>query len=144
MNQVRLPFKEKNIVLELNLSETLPPMLGDEQQISWVILNLLNNALQFTQSGGRVEVSTFLVENQIHVQVRDTGKGIPEESLEKIFNKFVQVKHPNDPTPGSVGLGLSIAKDIVEMYGGKIWVESELEKGSTFTFQLPVQQGMTT
>ncbi len=144
VGQVQLPFKEKNITVELKLPENLPSIVGDTQQISWVILNLLNNALQFTPSGGRVEVSALVSQNYLNVHVKDTGKGIPEESLEKIFNKFVQVKHPNDPTPGSVGLGLSIAKDIIEMYGGKIWVESEINKGSTFTFQLPVQQGTTT
>jgi signal transduction histidine kinase len=72
------------------------------------------------------------------VQVQDTGKGIAPEFREKIFDKFVQVKQSLSSTPGSVGLGLAIAKEIVEMYGGRIWVESEVNKGSTFSFRLPL------
>ena len=77
----------------------------------------------------------------IVVKVRDTGHGIPREYLEKVFDKFVQVKQGYDPTPGSVGLGLAIAKDIVDLYGGKIWAESELGHGSLFTFRIPVSRG---
>jgi two-component system, NtrC family, sensor histidine kinase KinB len=72
--------------------------------------------------------------------VKDTGKGIPTEYLDKVFDKFVQVKQSLNATPGSVGLGLAIAKEIVEMYGGKIWVESEVGKGTTFSFKLPATQ----
>ncbi len=72
------------------------------------------------------------------MQVSDTGRGIAPEHLNKIFDKFVQVKQSSDTTPGSVGLGLTIAKEIVEMYGGTIWVESELNHGSTFSFRLPL------
>ena len=75
----------------------------------------------------------------ILVQVKDSGKGIPIEQQDKIFNKFVQAKQTYDTTPGSVGLGLAIAKEIVEMYGGKIWVESAMNKGSVFSFRLPIE-----
>ena len=142
ISQVRLQFKERGITLNTILPPTLPGVYGDEQQLSWIVLNLLNNALQYTQAGGSVEISAKTMDGHISVCVKDTGKGIPPEFLDKIFDKFVQVKHPNDATPGSVGLGLSIAKDIVELYGGKIWVESEINKGSTFTFELPAQQGV--
>ncbi|MBI3190004.1 MAG: HAMP domain-containing histidine kinase [Ignavibacteriales bacterium] len=142
-NQVKLQFKEKGIEIAVTIPNSLPSITGDTQQISWVVLNLLNNAHQHTPSGGKVELSVSVAGDELLLSVKDSGNGIPKEYLGKIFDKFVQVKHPNDPTPGSVGLGLSIAKDIVEMYGGKIWVESEVKKGSTFTVQLPVQQGVT-
>ena len=141
VNQLQIQFNERGINLIVTVPETLPTILGDEQQLSWVIVNLLNNALQYTSQGGKVELSACAKEDTLRLMVKDTGKGIPREYFDKIFDKFVQVKHPNDPTPGSVGLGLSIVKDIVEMYGGKIWVESEVNKGSTFTVELPLSQG---
>jgi signal transduction histidine kinase len=76
----------------------------------------------------------------MRVDVIDTGVGISHENLEKVFDKFVQVKQTSDTTPGSVGLGLAIAKEIVEMYGGKIWATSTPGRGSTFSFQLPLFQ----
>jgi signal transduction histidine kinase len=141
VNQLQIQFTEQGIQLDCIVPEHFPMLKGDEQQFSWVILNLLNNALQYTNTGGKVEISASATNEAIRVSVKDTGKGIPPEFHERIFQKFVQVKHPNDPTPGSVGLGLSIVKDIIELYGGTIRVESEVNKGSTFTFELPLQQG---
>jgi NtrC-family two-component system sensor histidine kinase KinB len=135
-----LQFKEKQVQLGVTFDDGLPPLVGDEQHFLWVVSNLLNNALKYTDAGGKVEVVAGRKGNDVVVQVKDTGKGIPSEYLEKIFDKFVQIKHLYDTTPGSVGLGLSIAKDIVEMYGGKIWVESEVGKGSTFSFRIPLSQ----
>jgi NtrC-family two-component system sensor histidine kinase KinB len=140
LGPLRLPFREKNVELKASFGPDLPPLLGDEQQLSWVISNLVNNALRYTDSGGTVEVAACREGETILVTVRDTGRGIPGEYLEKIFDKFVQVKQTLDSTPGSVGLGLAIAKEIVEMYGGKIWVESEVNKGSLFSIQLPLRQ----
>ncbi len=142
VNQVKLQFKEHGIALNADLPEKFPFVFGEEQQLSWIVLNLLNNALQYTLAGGTVDITAKDLGEHISVTVKDTGKGIPPEYIDKIFDKFVQVKHPNDATPGSVGLGLSIAKDIVELYGGKIWVESQIGKGSTFTFELPADQGV--
>ncbi|HZY09938.1 MAG TPA: ATP-binding protein [Bacteroidota bacterium] len=136
-----LPFKEKGVEMKLSLEDDLPPLIADEQQLSWVISNLLSNALRYTDKGGCVEIIATPQGGSVIVQVRDTGQGIPQEYIENIFDKFVQVKQSTDFTPGSVGLGLAIAKDIVEMYGGKIWVESEVHKGSTFSFRMPAAQG---
>ena len=135
---LRLPFKEKGVELVLKIDTALPTLLGDEQQISWVISNLVNNALRYTGSGGTVEIRARQDAESMVLQVSDTGRGIAPEHLNKIFDKFVQVKQSSDTTPGSVGLGLTIAKEIVEMYGGTIWVESELNRGSTFSFRLPL------
>lgn len=134
-------FGEKGVGLRFDCDSDLPMIVGDEQHFTWVMSNLISNALQYTDKGGSVEVSVGVTDDNIIVTVRDTGHGIPTEYLEKIFDKFVQVKHTYDITPGSVGLGLAIAKDIVDLYGGKIWVESELGKGSLFTFRIPVGRG---
>ncbi|HUN64809.1 MAG TPA: ATP-binding protein [Bacteroidota bacterium] len=136
-----LPFREKGVALAVTAPERLPRFIGDEQQFSWVISNLVGNALRYTDAGGRVDIILRGdTENFLTVHVRDTGRGIAPEYLGKIFDKFVQVKETFDSTPGSVGLGLSIAKEIIEMYGGKIWVESTPGKGSVFSFQLPAVQ----
>ncbi len=136
----QLPFKEKGVELRINIDPDLPMLTGDEQQFSWVISNLVNNALRYTGSGGFVEVDAAAEGDHLRLRVRDTGRGIPAEYIDKIFDKFVQVKHSLNSTPGSVGLGLAIAKEIVEMYGGKIWVESQVDKGTTFSIQLPFAQ----
>ncbi len=136
---LQVQFNDKGVLLKITLDETLPLLRGDEQQFSWVISNLVSNALRYTDTGGRVEIVGTSSGEGILVQVKDTGKGIPVEQQGKIFNKFVQVKQAFDTTPGSVGLGLAIAKEIVEMYGGKIWVESAMNKGSIFSFRLPIE-----
>jgi PAS domain S-box-containing protein len=141
IHPLRIQFNEKQVELSVAVPEDLPAITGDEQQFSWVISNLVNNALKHTRSGGRVEVRAARNGENILLQVEDTGEGIPEEFIGKIFDKFVQVKQALDPTPGSVGLGLAIAKQVVEMYGGKIWVESELHKGTIFSVRLPVALG---
>lgn len=135
-----LQFKEKGVELILSLNDNIPSFVGDFRQFGWVVSNLVNNALRYTQEGGKVEIRTNIVDNFIQVQVIDTGRGIPKENINKIFDKFVQLKESMETTPGSVGLGLSIAKEIVEMYGGNIWVESELGKGSVFTFSIPIER----
>jgi NtrC-family two-component system sensor histidine kinase KinB len=137
---MHLQFQEKGIELIFNIDRHLPPLLSDEQHLSWVVSNLVNNALRHTQPGGKVEIIARTEGKSILFTVKDNGEGIPPEYIGKIFDKFVQVKGTLNATPGSVGLGLSIAKDIVEMYGGKIWVESEVHKGSTFSVRLPLAQ----
>ncbi len=134
-----LQFQEKGVVLENHVPADLPTIIADEQQISWVISNLVTNALKYTHTGGRVALSARKQEETIVVSVEDTGQGIAEEHQEKIFDKFVQVKRVADATPGSVGLGLAIAKEIVEAYGGRIWVKSQVGKGSAFSFTMPVK-----
>lgn len=134
-----LQFQEKGVLMENHIPADLPTILADEQQISWVISNLVTNALKYTGGGGRVVLSASKQADAIVVSVEDTGQGIAEEHQEKIFDKFVQVKRVADTTPGSVGLGLAIAKEIVEAYGGRIWVKSQVGKGSTFSFTLPLK-----
>ena len=139
LRPLQLMFTEKNIRLVTDVASDLPLLVADEQQLSWVITNLVTNALKNTDPGGTVTIRAREEGESLLVQVEDTGHGIPRDALERIFDKFVQVKRSSDSTPGSVGLGLSIAKEIVEMYGGRIWAESEPGKGSTFSFLLPLK-----
>jgi PAS domain S-box-containing protein len=137
---LRIQFQEKNVALSADLPVQLSPLVADEQALTSVITNLVTNALKYTDAGGRVIVRAREADGTLRVDVSDTGQGISEENLGKIFDKFVQVKRSADTTPGSVGLGLAIAKEVVEIYGGKIWAESTPGQGSTFSFQLPLTQ----
>jgi two-component system sensor histidine kinase BaeS len=112
--------------------------IGDSQRLTQVLLNLLANALEHTPTGGQVEVSTHRVEREVHVSVRDTGQGIPAEDLPHIFERFYRADKARSPETGGSGLGLSIARSLVEAHGGRIWAESVGGEGSTFTFALPL------
>lgn len=137
---LQLQFQEKDVALALEFPPVLPRVVADDQQLTSVITNLVTNALKYTNAGGKVTVRVREEDNSLRIDVEDTGQGISQENLGKIFDKFVQVKHSSDTTPGSVGLGLAIAKEIVELYGGRIWATSVPGKGSTFSFVLPVPQ----
>ncbi len=137
---LQLQFQEKNVALMLEFPPAFPRLVADEQQLTSVVTNLVTNALKYTGTGGTVTVRVREEDNALRIDVADTGQGISQENLGKIFDKFVQVKHSSDTTPGSVGLGLAIAKEIVELYGGKIWATSAPGKGSTFSFVLPLPQ----
>jgi signal transduction histidine kinase len=139
VKHIQLPFKEKSVELKLKLAGDLPNVNADSQQLGWVVSNLVTNALRYTPKGGTVEVITSKEDSYIIVKVKDSGRGIPGEFLNQIFDKFTQVKQVSESTPGSVGLGLAIAKEVVEMYGGRIWAESEIDEGSTFIFTIPIE-----
>lgn len=140
LRPLRVQFADKGVTLGLAVAPGLPHLLADEQQLSWVVTNLVTNALKYTGAGGTVDVRARREREALLVEVEDTGVGIASEHLENVFDKFMQVKRGPDSTPGSVGLGLAIAKEIVEMYGGRIWVASTEGKGSTFAFELPLNQ----
>jgi PAS domain S-box-containing protein len=134
---LRLPFEEKQIELALDIPENLPALSADSHQLNWVVTNLLSNAIRWTDTGGKVQLTATEDHHVLYVTVADTGHGIPQESLETVFDKFVQLKSSTETTPGSVGLGLAIAREVVEAHGGRIWVESQIGVGSTFFFTLP-------
>jgi NtrC-family two-component system sensor histidine kinase KinB len=138
LRPLQIQFDEKNIALVTEIPHELPHIVADQQQMSWVITNLVTNALKYTPSGGRVTVRLLPEEGSVRIDVADSGQGIKPENLERIFDRFVQIKDDNFSTPGSVGLGLAIAKEIVEMYGGRIWAESTYGRGSVFSVWLPV------
>jgi signal transduction histidine kinase len=134
--------EEKQIELRVKLpSEDDLLIQLDRGKIKQVLSNLIHNAIKFTPEEGTVTVSASSEDEWIKVRVSDTGIGIPEGELEKIFDRFYQVDSSLTRKVGGTGIGLSIAKEYVEMHGGKIWVESKLGKGSTFTFTLPKRGG---
>lgn len=128
--------KEKKIDLQINLEEKLPNVMIDEEKIKWVLNNLLSNAVRYTEKGS-IKIYGYIKENNICISVIDTGRGIPSNYLEKVFERFVRVEGFEIPEE-STGLGLSIAKEIVEIHGGKIWCESNVGIGSKFIFTIPL------
>ncbi len=128
---------DKNIRLKPDLDDDLPPLQADKTKFLSIVTNLLNNAIKFTPHGGSVAISAHHQAQDLVIQVSDTGIGIPKEDLPKIFNRFYRVQQPGKQIPGT-GLGLAIVKKIVIMHGGRINVESEPNKGSTFTVFLPL------
>ena len=110
---------------------------GDERRVRQVIFNLLSNAVKFTPAGGVVDVRATRVNGEVRVSVADTGPGIALEDHDRIFEEFQQTEAGVELHEGT-GLGLALSKRLVELHGGRIWVDSELGKGSTFVFTLPV------
>jgi signal transduction histidine kinase len=127
----------KNLRLETEMSDGLPLGEGDERRITQVLLNLVSNATKFTDAG-EVCIAVRAVNNTFLVTVADTGPGIPKAEQGRLFQEFYQVDSSDTKAKGGTGLGLAIAKRIVEMHGGRMWVESELGKGSIFCFELPI------
>ena len=127
---------DKEVELSFAVPEGLPQVKADANKITWVLTNLVSNALRYTDSGGHVRLFAEHFGSQIHTSVSDDGAGIPYEYQTKIFEKFVQVK--SDRPGGGSGLGLAICREIVRAHGGSIWVDSIPGEGSTFTFTLPV------
>jgi signal transduction histidine kinase len=130
--------QNKKLALKTEVAKSLPIGLGDEQRLTQVLLNLVGNAIKFTDRG-EVRVTAKSVNGHFAVSVSDTGPGIPEEHRARIFDQFHQVDSSNTKAKGGTGLGLAIAKQIVEMHGGRIWVESTLGEGSTFQMELPTR-----
>ena len=112
--------------------------LGDEQRLTQVLLNLVGNAIKFTDTG-EVRITATAMNGNFTVAVTDTGPGIPAEELKRVFEQFHQIDNSNTKAKGGTGLGLAISKQIVEMHGGRIWVESIHGNGSTFQMQLPIR-----
>ena len=117
---------------------TVDVVIGDERRIRQVIFNLLSNAVKFTPAGGVVSVAATRVDGEVRVAVSDTGPGIATEDRGRIFDKFQQTDAGIEQREGT-GLGLALSKRLVELHGGRIWVDSELGSGSTFVFTLPAK-----
>jgi signal transduction histidine kinase len=134
---VRERATKHGIGLDVTVDERLGDFVGDERKIKQVLLNLLSNAVKFTPEGGRIGISARQVDGSVEISVSDTGIGIATEDQPKIFEEFRQVGADYAHKVEGTGLGLTLAKKFVELHGGKIWVESEVGKGSKFTFTLP-------
>jgi signal transduction histidine kinase len=125
------------IALELDVDPALGEIVGDERKVKQVVLNLLSNAVKFTPEGGRIGLRAARRDTAVEISVADTGIGIAPEDQAAIFEEFRQVGSDERKREGT-GLGLALARKFVELHGGRIWVESEPDRGSTFTFTLPV------
>lgn len=132
--------KNKDMSITLDIPEGLPLVLADRQRLLRILVNLLSNAIKYTQPKGKLFVSVKPQDGFLATSVRDTGIGIPSEHLDRLFVKFYRVDSSLTSEIGGTGLGLAIVKSIVDLHGGQVWAESEVGKGSTFTFTLPLDK----
>jgi len=129
---------EKGLEFVATLPDDLPLAYGDAGRITQCLVNLAGNALKFTKAG-KVEISVALRDGMLRYRVADTGMGIPPDKMDSLFTEFKQTDATIASEYGGTGLGLSISKKFVEMHGGRIWVESEPGRGSTFFFEVPLR-----
>jgi len=133
--QVLLPQAgEHGVTLSVELPADLPDVRVDVNKMTWVLTNLLANAIRYSDAGGEVRVEAAPLESSVEISVRDRGRGIPYEYQSRVFDRFVQADGSH---PGGTGLGLAICREVVRAHGGSIWLESTPGEGSTFTFTLP-------
>jgi signal transduction histidine kinase len=130
-------FDQKNLILIKDYDTALPEVVGDRESLIRVMLNLISNAVKFTERGS-VTCQARRRNGEIVVSVIDTGRGIAAADHARVFEKFAQAGDPHTGRSKGTGLGLPISKEIVEHHGGRIWLESEQGKGSTFSFTLPL------
>jgi signal transduction histidine kinase/ActR/RegA family two-component response regulator len=136
------PFAaQRRVWLEVLPSEQLPLILADAGKVKRILYNLVSNAIKFTHEGGRVIIQAKVVDGMVEVSVSDTGIGISAEDQKKIFTEFQQLESAHSRKYEGTGVGLALSRKLVEMHGGQIWVESELGRGSKFTFSLPMTPG---
>ena len=128
----------RQLALSVHLPDELPAVRGDSNSLQEVLQNLLDNALQYTPAGGKIDVSASCSDGRVIVTVADTGIGIPQVEQERIFERFYRVDAARSREAGGTGLGLSIARHIMEAHGGRLWVESAVGEGSRFHFSIPV------
>jgi len=143
-DQIICALDSRREIVSKNVQLGLPEVPLDENRIVQVITNLLNNALKFTPEGGKISLKVCESPKRpeyVQVQISDTGRGIPKHQLDRIFDRLYQVKLGDAATEKGIGLGLYICRELVDLHGGQIWVESEMGKGSTFTFELPKDAG---
>jgi two-component system phosphate regulon sensor histidine kinase PhoR len=133
---LRLQAERADLEVSVNCPEDLPLIAADPSRLEQVVVNLFHNAIKFTPSGGRIDVIARLAPDAIVFSVQDTGIGIAEDDLPRIFERFFKADRAR--SGGGTGLGLAIARHLVEAHEGKIWAESVEGKGSTFSFSIPL------
>jgi two-component system phosphate regulon sensor histidine kinase PhoR len=138
METTLLRAGRKGISLDSEIPPGIPPIHGDARLLREVLQNLIDNAVQYTPSGGKIVISAEAGPGEVTVGVEDTGIGIPLADQERIFERFYRVDAARSREEGGTGLGLSIARHIVETHGGRLWVDSEVGRGSRFSFTIPV------
>jgi CheY-like chemotaxis protein/anti-sigma regulatory factor (Ser/Thr protein kinase) len=130
------------VTLSLDVDQTIGLIEADERKVKQVVFNLLSNAVKFTADRGRVDVVARLIDSRVQVSVRDTGVGIAPQDQARIFEDFQQAESSTATAREGTGLGLALARRFVELHGGRLWVESQVGVGSTFTFTLPTHQAL--
>ncbi|MCB9107091.1 MAG: response regulator [Anaerolineales bacterium] len=135
---ISLLVKEKQIDINIDIPPDFPEMTIDREKFDLILMNLIHNAAKFTPPGGKINFRAANIDNQAHMALNNTGIVIPQEFLNRIFDRFYQIEHTLTREHGGAGLGLAIVRGMVEVCGGKISVESNEETGTTFTFMLPL------
>ena len=136
ISELKPQVERQNLTLETTLAEDLPTIPADKDRLRQVMINLIHNAIKFNRPGGDIRVSTKLSGDSVIVEVADTGIGVAKENLPHIFERFYKADRAR--TGHGSGIGLAIVKHVVEAHGGKVRAKSEQDRGSTFTFNLPV------
>jgi len=137
MRRLRTFAERQDVVLIELVPDDLPPIRGDEERLDQLLMNLLHNAIKFSPEGGTVTVTTDEHPDGVVISVTDQGVGIPKQDQARVFERFYKVDRARQRGQGGTGLGLAIARHIAEAHGGRIWLESEEGRGSTFSFSLP-------
>jgi signal transduction histidine kinase len=136
--QISPLLRGKGQKLKTELPDSLPIIQADGQRLEQVLLNLMNNATKFTPEGGNISVRVRKEDTGLVIEVQDDGIGIPKEQQSSLFKPYSRLSADRQRHPG-LGLGLALSKQVVELHGGRIWVDSEPGKGSTFSFSLPTR-----
>src|SRR5271168_472177 len=128
---------DKKLRISVKVPENLPDICGDRRRLAEVLQNLLDNAIQYTLPDGEITLSAHIAKDEVILTVSDTGIGIPRADQSRIFERFYRVDAARSREAGGTGLGLAIAKHLVEVHGGRLWVDSEVGQGSQFHFSVP-------
>ncbi|WP_394334660.1 sensor histidine kinase [Methanohalophilus portucalensis] len=131
---------EKSIAIHIENQSDTKLLTVDELKFKQILYNLLNNSIKFTNPGGNIDVIINEINGWLHISIKDNGRGIPEDKIKAIFLPFHQLDQYETRTYGGTGLGLALVKRYIEMHGGQIDVESEVEKGSTFHLAIPIKE----
>jgi signal transduction histidine kinase len=138
MREVEVARPERHLEVSNEIPPELPPVMADEERIHQVLFNLLDNAFRFTPSGGKVWIRGVRTNGSCEIEVRDTGPGIPKEHLELVFERFYRVDPSRSREDGGTGIGLAIARSVIEAHGGRIWAEETPGPGGSLRFVLPL------
>jgi signal transduction histidine kinase len=141
ISEIDVALSGRTVVLRNDVPPDLPSISADRERLHQVLFNLVDNAVRFTPAGGSVTVSARRRNGSVEVAVSDTGSGIPPEHLPRLFERFYRADPARGRGEGGTGIGLAIARSVVEAHGGQIRAESEPGRGSVFTFDLPAADG---
>jgi len=137
--EIKWKAEEKSVSIEYEIDDNVPEIISDGQKIKQILTNIMENAVKFSNHAGTIYFGAYRTSGYVEIYVKDTGEGIPEKEIPKIFDKFHQVKRTAGPGERGTGLGLSISKKLVEMLNGTVQVESKIGNGTTFVVSLPVK-----